>query len=152
MILNLEVDLKLGSLIHWAKTDCLELFEKIRPTLNCNKQVFNDDKKYESIKIDTPYLVPVVGTQYNESQKTFKEISDNFVNNNNIKSLVIKSKYGSGKTTYLKQLMEDQQYQRVLFITYRQTLARDIMRNFESLGFANYLDAYDKPRTWDSLS
>jgi hypothetical protein len=48
--------------------------------------------------------------------------------------------------------MEDQQYQRVLFITYRQTLARDIMRNFESLGFANYLDAYDKPKTWDSLS
>ena len=26
-------DLKLGSLIHWAKTDCLKLFETIRPTL-----------------------------------------------------------------------------------------------------------------------
>ena len=83
-------------------------------------------------------------------KKTFKQISDDFLNNNNIKSLVIKSKYGSGKTTYLKQLMEAQQYQRVLFITYRQTLARDIMRNFESLGFANYLDAYDNPKTWDS--
>ena len=52
--------------------------------------VYNDDKKYENVEIDTNYLVPVVGTEYNESQKTFKQISDTFVNNPDIKSLVIK--------------------------------------------------------------
>ena len=46
-------------------------------------------------------------------KKTFKKISDTFVNDPTIKSLIIKSKYGSGKTTYLKQLMEAQKYQRV---------------------------------------
>jgi type I site-specific restriction endonuclease len=95
-------------------------------------------------------LVPVVGTCYNEGQQVFKQISETFVKDPELKALVIKSKYGSGKTTFLRQLMESQQYKRVLFITYRQTLARDIMRNFEALGVANYLDAYEKPRTWDS--
>ena len=59
----------IGSLIHWAKTDCLEVYAKIRPTLNCIKVVYNDDKKYENVEIDTNYLVPVIGTEYNESQK-----------------------------------------------------------------------------------
>ena len=39
---------------------------------------------------------------------------------------------------------------RVLFITYRQTLARDIMRNFHKLGFKNYLDAHENPNVWNS--
>jgi hypothetical protein len=39
---------------------------------------------------------------------------------------------------------------RVLFITYRQTLARDIMRNFGKLGFKNYLDSYDDPSVWNA--
>ena len=98
-----------------GKNRLFRIIRKIRPTLNCNKEIYNDDKKYDNIEIDTKYLVPVVGTEYNESQNTFKQISDNFVNNNNIKSLVIKSKYGSGKTTYLKQLMEAQQYQRFIY-------------------------------------
>ena len=39
---------------------------------------------------------------------------------------------------------------RVLFITYRPTLARDIMRNFKKLGFNNYLDSYENPDVWNS--
>ncbi len=39
--------------------------------------------------------------------------------------------------------------ERVLFITYRQTLARDIMKNFK-LGLKNYLDTYDDPSVWNS--
>ena len=38
----------------------------------------------------------------------------------------------------------------MLFITYRQTLARDIMRSYGRLGFKNYLDSYDDPTIWDS--
>jgi len=35
-------------------------------------------------------------------------------------------------------------------VTYRQTLARDIMRNFGKLGFKNYLDSYSNPGVWES--
>ena len=58
------------------------------------------------------------------------------------KSLIVRSRYGSGKTTFLQR--------RVLFITYRQTLARDIMRNFGNLGFKNDLDSYDDSSVWNA--
>ena len=35
-------------------------------------------------------------------------------------------------------------------MTYRQTLARDIMRNFGKLGFKNYLDSYSNSGVWES--
>ena len=37
-----------------------------------------------------------------------------------------------------------------MFITYRQTLARDIMKNFGKLGFKNYLDAAENPAVWEA--
>ena len=66
------------------------------------------------------------------------------------KSLVLRSRYGSGKTTFMQRLIKDRNPKRVLFITYRQTLARDIMRNFGRLGFKNYLDGHDDPSVWTS--
>jgi hypothetical protein len=66
------------------------------------------------------------------------------------KSLVLRSRYGSGKTTFMQRLIQERNPERVLFITYRQTLARDIMRNFGKLGFKNYLDSYEDPKVWES--
>jgi excinuclease UvrABC helicase subunit UvrB len=66
------------------------------------------------------------------------------------KTLVVRSRYGSGKTYFLQQLIQKYDLKRVLFITYRQTLARDIMRNFKRLGFKNYLDAHEHPEVWNS--
>jgi hypothetical protein len=66
------------------------------------------------------------------------------------KTLVVRSRYGSGKTYFLQQLIKQHDLKRVLFITYRQTLARDIMRNFKKLGFKNYLDAHEHPEVWNS--
>ena len=64
--------------------------------------------------------------------------------------MAVCSRYGSGQTIFLKRLMQERNPERVLFITYRQTLARDVMRNFSELGFANYLDSYDNPSVWNS--
>ncbi len=50
----------------------------------------------------------------------------------------------------MQRLINEQGYKRVLFVTYRQTLARDIMRNFKKLGFNNYLDRHENPRVWES--
>ena len=73
-----------------------------------------------------------------------------FVQNVEEKSLVLRSRYGSGKTTFMQRLIKEEGYKRVLFVTYRQTLARDIMRNFKKLGFQNYLDSHENPRVWES--
>ena len=66
------------------------------------------------------------------------------------KALVVRSRYGSGKTTYTQRLSKARNPERVLHITYRQTLARDIMKNFGKLGFKSYLDSYDDPSVWNS--
>ncbi len=47
-------------------------------------------------------------------------------------------------------MIKERKTKRVLFVTYRQTLARDIMRNFGKLGFKNYLDAHDNPAVWEA--
>ena len=44
------------------------------------------------------------------------------------KSLALKSRYGSGKTTFMQRLIKEHNAERVLFTTYRQTLAREIMK------------------------
>ena len=49
------------------------------------------------------------------------------------KSLIVRSRYGSGKTTFLQRQARNPD--RVLFVAYRQTLARDIMRNFGKFVF-----------------
>ena len=83
-------------------------------------------------------------------QNTFHELINQFMEGVDEKSLVVRSRYGSGKTTFLKRLMQERNPERVLFITYRQKLARDVMRNFSELGFANYLDSYENPSVWNS--
>jgi hypothetical protein len=66
------------------------------------------------------------------------------------KALIVRSRYGSGKPTYLQRLIKARNPERVLFITYRQTLDKDIMKNFGKLGFKNYVDSYDDPSVWNS--
>ncbi|MFM7982917.1 MAG: hypothetical protein ACKPKO_26695, partial [Candidatus Fonsibacter sp.] len=59
-------------------------------------------------------------------------------------------RYGSGKTTFLQRIVKRRTPKRVLFISYRQTLARDIMRKFGKLNFKNYLDSHDDPSVWNA--
>ena len=57
------------------------------------------------------------------------------------KALCIKSPYGTGKTYAFKKLIEKYQYKRILFITYRQSLAHSLSEDLKNTyGFFNYLD------------
>jgi len=140
-----------GSLFVLAKEGNPNLFEKVNPNLHMNKQVFFDDVEYPFIEIDTPFLTPQTEeTPKTPDQETFQRLTDETLDDPSKKSLIVKSRYGSGKTTYLQRLIKNRNPERVLFITYRQTLARDIMKNFGKLGFKNYLDSYDDPSVWNS--
>ena len=116
-----------------------------------NKQAFVDDVEYPFVEIDTPFLTPQTeDTPKTPDQETFQRLTDETLDDPTKKTLIVRSRYGSGKTTYLQRLIKNRNPERVLFITYRQTLARDIMKNFGKLGFKNYLDSYDDPSVWNS--
>ena len=141
----------IGSLFVLAKEGSPEMLDRISPDLNMNKYVFFEDAEYPAIEIDTPFLTPITeDTPKTPDQETFQRLTDETMDDPSKKTLVVRSRYGSGKTTYLQRLIKARNPQRVLFITYRQTLARDIMKNFGKLGFKNYLDSYDDPSVWNA--
>ena len=120
--------------------------------LHLSNDVFGNGVEYPCIEIDTPFLTskdPKARDQ-NESQALFQSAVDDFLTNISKKSLVLRSRYGSGTTTFTQRLTQEQSPAKVLFITYRQTSARGIMRYFRHLGCKNYLDSYDDPTVWES--
>ena len=128
------------------------MLQRISPELNQNKDVFFEDaEEFPAIEIDTPFLTPVTATTpKTPDQETFQRLTDETLDDPSKKSLIVKSRYGSGKTTFVQRLIKERKPKRVLFITYRQTLARDIMKNFGKLGFKNYLDAAENPSVWEA--
>ena len=140
------------SLLALAKEGNLDMYQRIKPRLHVNKDVFENEVQYQSTILDTPYLTTKTpeAKETNPDQGKFRQIVDHVMTNPATKSLVLRSRYGSGKTTFMQRLIKERDLKRVLFVTYRQTLARDVMRNFGKLGFKNYLDSYDDPTVWQS--
>ena len=98
-----------------------------------------DDFIDNAVQIDRQYLL----------DGKIKEQSDDIVNkkivewleSEKIKTLVIKSAMGTGKTTMIKEILEDDKsLKKILWITHRQTLTKQIYGSFKSLGFKNYMD------------
>jgi len=145
-------EFKISGLAALAKEGNLEKYNLVLPTLKTFAQVApqQDATQFRPVVIDTPYLLLKGEGEASEAQKTFKEQTDNYMTGEGAKCLAIRSRYGSGKTYFLQRAIREHGLQRVLFITYRQSLARDIMRNFGALGFKNYLDAPDDPGVWNS--
>ena len=79
----------------------------------------------------------VISSRYLELSS---DISDYLTSN--VKALTIKSPYGSGKTQLLKQIIKDNNFSRILWISYRRTLSSDILGSFSGEGFTSYLDGY----------
>jgi hypothetical protein len=141
----------IGSLFFLAKEGNPDMLDRIKPTLNMNTNIYTNGEVYNRVDIDTPFLTTETpGAEKTQEQKLFKAQWSEVMDNPDKKSLVVRSRYGSGKTTFLQRLVRSRKPERVLFVTYRQTLARDIMRNFGKLGFKNYLDSYDDPSVWNA--
>jgi len=105
-------------------------FKKIIPLLY--------KSKYDSIKFNQQFI-------YNEP-----EIFNNWVSE--YKILCIKSAYGTGKTYAFKQVLEKHKFRKVLFITYRQSLAISLTNDLtEKFGFKSYLDKTTNIMTQDKL-
>jgi superfamily II DNA or RNA helicase len=99
-----------------------------------NKDKFNEclgelyvKKELDSIKINTKFIYIDENKKYFDSWMT------------NYKVMMIKSGYGTGKTKAFKTILADYDPKRVLFITYRQSLAWSLLDELkEDFGFDSY--------------
>ena len=136
-----------------AKAGNMEMYERVKPAMQLRTADIFDDSDYNPVKIDTPFLVSrEEGGEMTGEQQKFKELTEEVMGGgeDGKKTLVVRSRYGSGKTTFLQRMVKKYDPKRVLFVSYRQTLARDLMRNFGKLGFKNYLDSQEDPEVWNA--
>jgi hypothetical protein len=121
----------LGSIRFWSKEDNPEKYKSIA----CPQE----KQLYESTVIEKDYLLDKDDIISKKNNCVTRNIHK-WLTTKDIKTLAIKSPYDTGKTTLLKSIISQYKHKRILFITYRQTLAYDIEGNFKQFNFANYLD------------
>jgi hypothetical protein len=97
-----------------------------------------DKPLYESIKFRQQYLLKSENEVLRERKSVVAKNIDDFMTDANIKSLAIKSPYNTGKTAIVKKILTEYNIQKVLFISYRQSLAYDLYGNFYKLGIESY--------------
>lgn len=126
-------NMTIGSLKYWVKKENNEYYS----TLNFNDE---DDKIIvDTIKINKSYLTKQVdGGVFDIDDDILKYCDDLF--HTNIKSLNIKSPYGTSKTQLIKCIINKYNPKKVLWLTFRQTLSDDIHHHFKDLGFEHYLN------------
>ena len=96
-----------------------------------------DKQYYQTIKFESPKIVNID----KDKPETFIEsVLKKFFENKQFKFFMLLGAYGIGKTTMEEQVCSGNRYERILFITHRQSLAMNFMKNFEELGFYNYLN------------
>lgn len=112
----------------------------------------DNPKKFETLKLNTVYEKKEFETikfnrekitkTKNEKKKSIIEqkVGTFLKSNNKIFGLI--SPYGTGKTSFTHDTISiyNKECKRVLFVTHRQALARDVLKNYEDLGFVSYLD------------
>lgn len=98
------------------------------------------------ITIDSRYLLDQ-DKLLNEDTPFSAQVKE-FINNNDIKTLSIKSPYDTGKTQLLKNILRDYpQFKKVLMVSYRITLSYELESVFEEFEFKNYKNGdYKAPR------
>ena len=116
-----------GYLKYYAKKDNPDISAEI------------DKDKFDSIKFNSEYLLEINERIMDNKSFISKHII-NWLNDSTIKSLSIKSSYGTGKTRLIKKIFKEFNPKRVLFISYRQTLTYELHGNFKEFGVQNYLE------------
>ena len=106
----------------------------------CREDNFNQKyTKYFNVEYDAPDFE---FKEINKKYLKYEEVHEYFENE---KLCVLKSRYGSGKTTYIKNLIQkDYSDKRVIFLVMRQSLACDLEKDFKILGFKNYMNKKTK--------
>jgi hypothetical protein len=91
-----------------------------------------------AIQINQRYLI----TKGNIDQKPNEPTKELIIKwlDTDIKVFAIKSAMGTGKTTMIHKILDYKQFNKILWVTHRQTLTKQIYGNFKESGFKNYMD------------
>jgi tRNA A37 threonylcarbamoyladenosine biosynthesis protein TsaE len=110
-----------GILIKCSKLDNVKYKDSLH-------HLYKSKYEREFKEIDTKYL-------WDE-----KKIFDRWAKKEKV--LMIKSQYGTGKTYAFKRIMDEYKYKKILFVTYRRSLANSLSLELKEVyKFDNYLDA-----------
>lgn len=112
-----------------ARRENQKLFDKL--VLN----IPYDKREFKAITFSDAKLINIISDDPSYIQKEFDEFAKS-----NDPYFLLKSPYDTGKTTMSNHICKKYNYEKILFVTHRQSLARDITNDFEALGFVNYLD------------
>lgn len=121
----------IGTLKFLAKKDNGKLYSDVEYTL--------ESTSFESQKFSSPYLLNTKKeTIHSLNSFVSKYIIEWFTSD--VKTLAIKSPYGTGKTRLIKKVISEFKVNTVLFVSYRQTLTNELHGCFKDFKVATYLD------------
>ena len=94
-----------------------------------------------AIQINQKYLIMDRAIDKNPKEEV-KDIIKEWLDNKEIKTLAIKSAMGTGKTSMIKKILEfkEDSLKKILWITHRQTLTKQLYGSFKKLGFKSYMN------------
>lgn len=118
------------------------VFVKIAREDNFNNKYNEYFGEYDKYDFEYKIMSDEFFDEKNKNKLNYSTISKYF---NNEKYCVIKSPYGSGKTTYIKKLIKNKyndeiNKKRIIFLVMRQSLSYDLENDMKELGFKNYLN------------
>lgn len=113
-----------------ARKENPKSFDKLQLNIDYNK------KEFESIQFCDEKLIDI----NNSSNTTFILNEYEKYNDSDHTFFMLKSPYGTGKTTMIEHICKTYGYEKILFITHRQSLANDFDKSFGKIGFYNYLN------------
>ncbi|ARF09927.1 superfamily II helicase [Indivirus ILV1] len=122
----------IGSLKKIAKEDNPDKFVQLEYSIE--KQAF------DSIKFTNNYLLDDVSEKIKDKKSFMAKKVAEWLSNDDIKTLCIKSTYDTGKTRLIYNIIDEYKVKRVLFVSYRQTLTHELHGSFLKLGVKSYLD------------
>lgn len=122
----------IGTLHYWVKKSNGEYYSKLKFKQPEKKELV------ETIKIHKQYLTKELEDKSLEIDDDLIPYFDDMFINKKYKSINIKSPYGSSKTQLIKRVIEKYNPEKVLWLSFRQTLSDDIENNFKDLDFKHY--------------
>lgn len=115
-------------LINKERTDKIPYFKYTEKLLN------------KTIEMNSRYLIDLKDDLNNKSENMLVNKTIEFFQNDDVKSLNIKSPYDTGKTQYIKKVVNKYNPKRILWVSYRISLTNDVKGNFKELNFKSYLE------------
>ena len=109
-----------------------------------------DDFIDNAYQINQKYLI--MGEKIKDNDEKMCKYIREWLNTEDNKTLAVKSPMATGKTTMVEKILEyDKSISKILWITHRQSLTKQIYGKFKEMGFVNYMDVDGALKGYDRI-